>query len=467
MTAGLTVEQKAIKSKSAYAWIASGSGFLSQVICVWGLSIFGISMSTIAADLGVAVSALGIATSIYGACYAGFSVLWGNLADRRGLRKTLSLAVVGIGVFLILAGQLATSAVAAIALYALAGVFASGTASAVLPKLISTWFAANSRGKGMTLVTLGGSVAGVLGGILFPRFLMSMGWHGTFTLVGIIAIVVGAIIFALLRDEPAAVGTYPFGSPAGTPVASTEKQLTDENKAANRANAIRVLKMPITWKYGILYIFWQFTLMAYQAYTVVAAQAAGMDLVAASLITTIVTAFMALGTIFFPFLSDKIGRKPSIVAASFLTAAAAIVAFFAYGAGAAAAPIIIYVIYAIYGFSNAVTPLHNTAMAECYPVELRGAGPGMISSIAIVGRFGGPILAGALIAATGDTTAAILFTGITVLISGILSLFWIPRTGGKYGDPEAKNFGIHRTDSFPDRKTGPTFVRTPSFLVWF
>ena len=438
MTGELSPEEGAIRTKSARAWLASGSGFLSQIICVWGLSIFGISMSTIAADLGVEVATLGIATSIYGACYAGFSVLWGNLADKLGLRKTLSIAVFGMGVFLILAGQLATTAIAAIAFYAFAGVFASGTASAVLPKLISTWFAANSRGKGMTLVTLGGSLAGVLGGILFPQFLKGMGWHGCFTVVGSIAIVVAVIIFVILRDSPASIGTYPFGSPMGTPVAASEKkELTNEEKAANRANMIRILKMPITWKYGILYIFWQFTLMAYQAYTVVAAQAAGMELVAASLITTVVTACMAVGTIFFPFLSDKIGRKPTIVAASLLTGIAALAAFFAYGAGAAAIPIVIYVIYGIYGFCNAVTPLHNTAMAECYPEELRGAGPGMISTIAIIGRFGGPMIAGSLIAMTGNTTVAVAFTGVTVIISGVLSLLWIPKTGGKYGDPMA------------------------------
>ena len=439
MTEEISQKDREIKTKSARAWFASGSGFLSQLICVWGLSIFGISMSTIASDLGVEVSALGIATSIYGACYAGFSVVWGNLADRLGVRKTLSIAVLGIGVFLILAGQLATNAISAIALYALAGVFASGTASAVLPKLISTWFAANSRGKGMTVVTLGGSLAGVLGGILFPQLLKSMGWHGCFSVVGIIAIVVAIIIFAILRDEPACIGTYPFGSPVGTPVEfSSKRDLTAEEKAANKANALRVLKMPITWKYGILYIFWQFTLMAYQAYTVVAAQAAGMDLVSASFITTIVTACMAIGTIFFPFLSDKIGRKPTIVVASILTGVCALSAFFAYGAGAAATPIVIYLIYGVYGFCNAVTPLHNTAMAECYPEELRGAGPGMISTIAIVGRFGGPMIAGSLIAMSGNTTIAIAFTGVCVIISGILSLLWVPRTGGKYGDPMAK-----------------------------
>ncbi len=199
---------------------------------------------------------------------------------------------------------------------------------------------------------------------------------------------------------------------------------------------IRVLKMPITWKYGIIYIFWQFCLMSYQAYTVTAAQSAGMDLASASLVTTFVTAGMFVGIIVFPALSDKFGRKITIIVASILTAVCAFAAYMAFGLFAAV-PTVIFGIFLCYGFSNSITPLHNTAMAECYPEDLRGTGPGVISTIALIGRFFGPLLAAQFIAMTGTATTVMLFMGTCVLISGILSAIWLPKTGGKYGDPEA------------------------------
>lgn len=432
----MTAEERAIRSKSSYAWVSAGSGFFSQIICVWGLTIFGICMTSIAADFGVEVTDLALATSLYGALYAGCSFVWGALADKLGLRATLSLAGVGMGVFLIVTGQLANSALMAIACYAVVGVFASGTASAVLPKLISTWFAPNSRGKGMTVVTLGGSVAGIIAGIIYPMLIMNFGWRGCFTVIGAIAVVIGLLIFLLLRDSPAKMGTYPFGSPVGTPIEGDAKaEKGGDGKAANRDNLIRVLKMPITWKYGVIFVFWQFCLMSYQAYTVTAAQAVGLDLASASLVTTFVTAGMLVGTIVFPFASDKVGRKPTIVVASILTAICAAVAFAVLGAGASAG--VVFAVFACYGFSSAVTPLHNTAMAECFPKELRGTGPGIISTIAIVGRFGGPLIAAQIISATGTAVSVVAFMAVCVLVSGILSAVWLPKTGGKYGDPKA------------------------------
>lgn len=437
MAEEISAQEKAVRSKSSYAWVSASSGFFSQLICVWGLGIFGICLTSIAADLGVEVTDLALASSIYGACYAGLSFVWGNLADRIGLRSTLALAAVGMGVFLIITGQLANSALTAIIFYALAGVFASGTASAVLPKLITTWFAPNMRGKGMTVVTLGGSIAGILGGIVFPQLIMNFGWRGCFTVIGVIGVVIGVLIFLLLRDDPAKIGTYPFGSPVGTEVGSYEKKVEIEDEKANkRDKMIRVLKMPITWKYGTIFVFWQFCLMTYQAYTVAAAQSAGMDLAAASLVTTFVTGGMFVGTIVFPALSDKLGRKITIVVASILTAIFAFAAYMAFGLFAAV-PAIIYSVFICYGFSNSITPLHNTAMAECYPADLRGTGPGVVSTIAVIGRFGGPLLAAQVIAMSGTATSVMLFMGVCVLISGILSLIWLPKTGGKYGDPEA------------------------------
>ena len=91
------------------------------------------------------------------------------------------------------------------------------------------------------------------------------------------------------------------------------------------------------------------------------------------------------------------------------------------------------------GLFFGVAPILNTLMAECFPPELRGSGPGVVSTIALVGRFFGPIIAAqCIVMAGGHTGAFTYFAGGSLLVAGILVLIILPKTGGKVGDPIGK-----------------------------
>jgi sugar phosphate permease len=427
------------KKGSGYAWAISGSGFLTQLICVWCLAMFGMNLSSFAESIGVTAASLAIVSSIFGLCYGGLGVVWGNLADRIGIRKELAIASIGAGVWLICFGQFANSIWTAAVFYGLTGAFIAGISSGVIPKIITSWYAASWRGKGIIFVSLGGSVAGILLGIIAPIIIKSSGWSGCFTTFGIICIILGIIVFLVVRDSPAVLGTIPFGAdPKDYENVEPVKELTAEERAAQKAEnhkkLIAVLKRPITWKYGIALIFWQFYLTSNSTYLVASITGAGYSLTVAGLVSSLQTAAMFASTFIFPTLSDKFGRKAIFM---FLTAACAIIYVCFYFTLGLNNEMIVYGMVLLLGLFSQMTPIMQSSLGECFPKELRGTGPGMVTTITLVGRFFGPIICGAIIAATGNTSSSFLFAAFGLVVCCLLIGAWVPKTGGKYGDPIA------------------------------
>lgn len=426
--------------KSGYAWLISAAGFLSQLIVVFSLAMFGMTIASIAESLGVAVTALAICSSVYGLCYGGLGVVWGNIADRIGVRLQFGIASVGAGVFAILFGLFVNSVASACILYALVGCFTAGITTGTIPKLVTLWFDSKWRGRGIVIVGLGGTVAGMLLGVIAPIIIGVNGWQGCFEIFGAVNVVLGIIIFLILRDTPESIGTVPFGSdPKEYVPAPIAKEMTAEEKAAKKQadhNAlIRVLKRPLTWKFGILLIFWQFCLTASSTYFIAAITFAGYSLVVAGLVSTLKTAGMFVGTLFSPSLSDKFGRKIVFVIQMFMYAILFAVFYFTIGTGN---ELLVYVVGFLCGICDAQAPIMQSALGECFPKSLRGTGPGMCTTISLVGRFFGPMIAAAIIVMFGgNTTIALLWGAVAIGIAGILGIIWLPKTGGKYGDPLA------------------------------
>jgi sugar phosphate permease len=401
--------------------------------------MFGMNLSTFAASIGVTAASLAIVSSIFGLCYGGFGVVWGSLADRIGIRKELAIASIGAGVWLLCFGQFANSIWTAAIFYGLTGAFIAGIGSGVIPKIVTSWYASSWRGKGIIFVSLGGSVAGILLGIIAPIIIQNSGWNGCFTTFGIICIILGVIVFLLVRDTPASIGTIPFGADINEYATEEEpKELTAEERAAQKAEGRKklkaVLKMPITWKYGITLVFWQFYLTSNNTYLVASITDAGYSLAVAGLVSSLQTAAMFVSILVFPTISDKIGRKTVFILLNLACSVIYVIFYFALGLNS---DVIVYVMICALGLFSAMTPIMQSSLGEVFPKELRGTGPGMVTTITVLGRFFGPILCGLVISATGVVASSFLFAAGGLLVCSLLLAIWIPNTGGKYGDPIA------------------------------
>ncbi len=426
-----------------YAWVIAGSTFLLGIGTICGTMSWGYVAPYIAEEFGTTVADIAIGTSLYGILCSGLGFLAGSLGDRFGPRIVCTVGSVGLGVFLILAGTISTSVIITIVLYALAGAFASACGGILMPKLIASWFAPNMRGKGMVINTLGGSISGAVLGIVAPLLIINSGWKGCFFWLGVVITICGILYFLLARDTPAKMGTVPLGSPPGTEVI-VEPELTPEEKAAQKAasrmSSIRVLKMPITWIFGVMCIVWQFYFMGVNAFQTAAILEAGYDIQVAGLIGTITIGVLAVSQIVCSSLSDKFSRKKIF---GFLCVGSGIMLVVVYFVLGLDEPnlLLLYGVFVILGCFSGNAPIMQNLYAEVYPPDLRGSGPGMIGTITLVGMFFGPLIAAAFVNMSGGVSAtAILFGGISLTIAGLIAWIFFPNTGGKYGDPLAEQY---------------------------
>lgn len=428
------------KVSPSYAWAVAIGAFCTQALLVFALSILAVNIDAIAADWSVSPSDLGMLSACMGFCYGFFSFVWGYLMDRIGARWTLSLASFVVALSVIGFGLFATGDTTGTLIMALLGIGLAGTDSAVLPKLGADWFAPSKRGKAFPVFTVGGGIGGFLVGIIAGNLTASFGWRASFIGMGLICLALAVAVTVLIRNSPASMGTVPYGSPAGTPVAKVVKhqEKTPEEKAAQRKVTLSVLKDPVTYKYGIVMSIWYIWYMVFTTYTVAAIQDGGFGVAEASAAYGIMCLGSALGNFVWSPMTDKLGRKPVFIG---VMAGMGILSFVLYFvlANHLCDMVTLSILCFIAGLFVASTPVMDSSLAEHYRPDVRGTGAGVVSTISCIGRLAGPMIAAAVIAMMGgDVLSTMLTAGVAALACALSILLFVSKTGGKYGDPLAE-----------------------------
>lgn len=398
-----------------YGWIIVLGGFLTQVVLLIAIQTLPIVLPNIEETLGIAHAAAGTIVSVFGLCYAGFSFFWGFLSDKVGTRTAITLAGLVASLMLVAFGLTADSLVKAIILYALVGFGCAGIYSATIPKLIGEWFTPSKRGRAMSLITPGGVITGAVLGILVPRLAGKYGWESTFTILGTVAVIVTIIICIIIKNRPEEMGLRPVGESQETSVQQSVK--VEAGREQTTYTSLDVLKMKITWHLGTMYIFWQLGYMACTAFLAAAVVAAGYDAKTAGLAVTIYNLFQLVGQQIWGPLSDRWERKRVIGISNCWWGIFAFGFILSYGKSLG----LLYVMIALMGIGIGNVPVLLAAFSDYYPKEIRGTGTGVISTLATIGRFFGPLLAGIIADAAGNLTSAFAFAAIMMFVAALIA----------------------------------------------
>ena len=438
---GAAVSTEPVRKGSNYAWAIAGSGFLGQMVASTGVGLWGMTLAYLAASFGVETTDLAIGSSLFGLAYSGLCFLWGSLADKIGVRKVMTVGPIGVGISLLVTGLFATTPIAAIIGYTCAGIFLGAVGVAIAPKLVSTWFATHSRGKGTAVVIVGGSVGGVLFGIAGPALINAGGWQACFIGIAILSFVAAIVLFLVIRDNPESVGKLPYGIERETAQVLDQKTIQEQiDQEGSGKRLVTILKMGNTWKMGLVFIFYQIYYVAHQTFFITALMESGFDLTLAGLISSLTYVGICIGQLLVPTISDRLGRKYVLGATLCLSGIVYLVLYFILRNGASSTGVLVFVFFA--GILFACNAMMQVTMAEVYPPNLRGAGPGVVNTFGLVGKFLGPIIIAALIANVGGgaATSYMLFSAPCAIIAAIIALVALPKTGGKYGDPLAEQY---------------------------
>ncbi|MEJ3654485.1 MFS transporter [Actinomycetes bacterium KLBMP 9759] len=185
---------------SARTW--AGLFLLCGVLFLDGLdvSMVGVALPSIGADLGMSTSSLQWVVSGYVLGYGGFLLLGGRIADLVG-RRTVLLVALGIFALASLLGGIVDDPALLIAARFVKGVSAAFTAPAGLSIITTTFAEGPARNRALSIYTAFGA-SGFSSGLILGGLMTEVGWRATFLLPFPIAVLVLVLGIKLIPRSP-------------------------------------------------------------------------------------------------------------------------------------------------------------------------------------------------------------------------------------------------------------------------
>ncbi|WP_245966765.1 MFS transporter [Sphaerisporangium album] len=173
------------------------------------VSMVGVALPSIQADLGLTTSSLQWIVSGYVLGYGGLLLLGGRTADLLGRRRVFLTALVLFAVASLLGGIVDNGGLLIAARF-VKGISAAFTAPAALSIITTTFHEGPARNRALSIFTACGA-SGFSLGLVLSGFLTELGWRWTFLMpvpVAIIALVAGFRLLPRHSGEERATGGY-------------------------------------------------------------------------------------------------------------------------------------------------------------------------------------------------------------------------------------------------------------------
>ena len=337
-----------------------------------------------------------------GLLISGTSITWafsswigGWISDNRG-RRIVLLPAVGFTALMTAAMGATWSFLSMFVVRDLLGL-GDGVGWSVGQATISEETAPQRRGLNQALYNAGYSFFGVgIGALIVTTLTAHLGWRWVFPIIGAVTAVVCLALFALMR-EPAARG----------PRRSIEWRA-----------AVRLLRNPsvlLLTLMGCATLAWLQLSVGYNVLFLTRMR--GFGLVQAGTVMSIWGFAGTAGQITLPFLSDFLGRRPVIMAASLLCAAS--LATYVLGGFDLATMRLLAAANGFFGFGLSPIVI-ATCVSEAVPAELRGSALGMTNFFAvIVGTAVMPVVGGIVADHFGLASALALAVMVQIAMAGL------------------------------------------------
>ena len=271
---------------------------------------YGVVLPEMIRTLGFSRTDGGSIYNSYLLTYIVMAPLTGYLTDRLGARR-----VITVGLLLLGAGVLALGGVdrlwTACAAYGVAGLGATGLWVPVIT-VVQRWFAFERKGLALGILSTGYGLGFAAVGALFPWVVDRFDWRHAWYALGLLALAAAVPVALLLRSDPADRGCRPWGSDreAGPPTAR-----------GHRVPLRRILAEPGFWLIGASYFALSYGLYGFTTFMVdYATYQLNLPLEKGSLLATIHGLLQMAGVLSLLPLSDRFGRRRTILVSNSMIA---------------------------------------------------------------------------------------------------------------------------------------------------
>ncbi|HEY1700424.1 MAG TPA: MFS transporter [Trebonia sp.] len=380
------------------------------------------------------------------------STVQGVIADRIGRRPTMIGGLFLSGVFTLLTAFLANGLISFVILRFLTGL-GMGVMLPLGAAYIAEYVPAKGRFRIATLAILGFNIGGIIVSVLGVLMAPAYGWRPLFMIVGFGGVLLGLVFLPVFPEsvqylvgrgrnrEAAGVmvrvrpgrtsdydgATFVMASPETVPAGPAEPAGPAASSGRYWLLPLRQPYLPVTiglWLAAFFVIFDNYALSTWTPNLMVAR---GDSFAASFAFGAAFQGASVIGALLCGVSSDRwLGRRLSLM----LWCGVGGVAVFCFLL--VSNPVADLLMAAASGFCiiGALTMLNNVAAAT-YPAHARGTGVGYMLGLGRIGGILGPVVAGSLIAATGNSSVLFIVAGI----GGFLAMGGVALT--RNGSPSA------------------------------
>ena len=358
-------------------------------------------------DLGINMTQAGMIRAGYFLTYILFSPLMGWLMDRVGGRFVISFFCLFLGIGTLLMGQ-ASNLPTAIFFHGIVGIGAAAVWTPI-SALIQKWFGGKKRGLALGILSPSYALGFGLMGIILPTIVKNYSWRMGWYLLGASGLILIAINFLLLRDDPEKLGLLPWGE--------TAKSIPSQPPSETSFNYWNVIKERTFWLIGASYLFISLGVYIVSDFIVTyGVVELKIPYPVASTFISIMALTSIVGGFVFMTLSDYIGRAKSLVIIHSLSALSILFIILAKGNIS-----LLRVGIGWFGFIyGPIWPMYAACARDYFPKEMGGTVIGLLTIFYGIGAMVGPIIGGHLTDLTGTFRWAFGLGAFASLFAGFL-----------------------------------------------
>ena len=332
-----------------------------------------------------------------------FSTHAGWLTDRYGIRIFLILGP-GVMGLIFITFVLIHSFIAAMFVILICGVgyqFINPTTV----KALTLWFPAKLRGTVIGIKQAGISVGGAAAAVILPFMAEAWGWHSGVIFIGIMILLIVLLCFVFYKEPPVkSIQTKK------RPISMKELSQTVTNRNVMLQSLV-----------GIFYCGAAVTLFTYLVLYL--NESLSMSVVTAGTCLMVSQLASAGGRVLWGVVSDRLfggKRKETVIIMGCSITLMSLIAMLIH---ADTSTWLLYVIFALFGFTLGIHGVHVTFLAELGGKKMAATSVGFGAAISALGMFICPPIFGYIVDQTDSYTPAWLFLAFFSLTGIVLALF--------------------------------------------
>lgn len=397
-----------IKDKLFYGWIVV-IAFSFAGTLLWGIRFsFGVFFKSIEIEFELSRAATSSIVSAQMILGGISTILAGWALDRYGPKIVLFVMGLIASLGLLLTSQ--TNSLWQVFLtYSV--LLAMGTSSVYLVTIstVSRWF---NKKRGLTLGIA--SVGSGLGTVILAPFatylITNFDWRFAYLVIGLLALLV-LPLSQLLKKEPREMGLLPDGV-----ISEPNRKAIEQNMRNNDLSFSQTLKARSFWLCVPCFLLTGATHLLILTHIVPHAIDMGISAVEAAIVLSLTTGSSIAGRLILGPISDRIGKKPTIVICSVIIAVDIVWLIWAHSL------LSLSVFAIIYGFAyGGRGPIMGGLVGEIFGLSKIGTILGVLECCWSTGGAIGPFIGGFIFDYTKSYTFAFLFAAVAILIVAILA----------------------------------------------